>query len=105
MMPLQVPGDLTAWPDLAEVRHALSLLMEPGQTFELRALPSARSWVGNSIDEAIVEAPSLCSGNLYYTLNPIKRGVNKAAKNTDIECRKWLLIDIDPNRDNPDTMA
>jgi putative DNA primase/helicase len=104
-MRLVVPDDLQPSPDLDVVRQALGLLVESGQRFELRALPSGRSWVGDDIDAAVEAARSLVGGNLYYTLNPCRHDLDGAAKNGDITERRWLFLDIDPRRSDPDVMA
>lgn len=109
-----------------EVRRALSLLVEPGQAVELRAMhacsqaspryPTTLS--GYFIDhEALVKAAySLISAKgIYVTLNPFKRGLitrayNRLRTNTDmawdsrttkdeeILYYRWLPVDIDPVR-------
>lgn len=46
--------------------------------------------------------------NIYTVMNPIKQGFSgKAAKDDNIECRKWLLIDIDKaaSEKRPSTQA
>lgn len=91
--------------DLAEIGRALALLMDAGQTFELRALPSGRSWIGDNLGSAVEAARYMGSGNLYYALNPCRAGLAGAAKNSDILARRWLLVDIDPIRATPDVMA
>lgn len=86
--------------DRDEVRRALGILIDPGQTFELRGLPSGRSRVcrGSDLDAAVEAAWDLSDGQVYYIINPCRAGLDKAAHNPDIESRRWLLIDCDPER-------
>jgi hypothetical protein len=104
-MRLVVPDDLQPSPDFEVIRQALGLLIEPGQRFELRALPSKLSWVGDDIDIAVEAARGLAGGNLYYTLNPCRPDLKTAASKQDILARRWLLIDVDTRQSDADIMA
>jgi AAA domain-containing protein len=86
--------------DREEVRRALSLLIEPGQTFELRGLPHARSWIGtgSELDAAVDAAWELADGMVYWTINPCRPDLDKAASNSDVTSRRWLPIDCDAIR-------
>ncbi len=86
--------------DRDEVRRALSALIDPGQTFELRGLPSGRSRTcrGSDLDGAVLAAYDLSDGQVYYTLNPCRADLDKPAANRDITSRRWLPIDCDPIR-------
>lgn len=92
--------------DRDEIRRALAVLIDPGQTFELRGLyrnpsgePCARSRVCKADDlDAAVEAAfemSDCLG-VYWTLNPCNTALGGPARKKDIVGRRWLPIDCDP---------
>ncbi len=94
--------------DRAEVMRALSILMDPKQTFELRSLPSGRSKVCHGQDlPAAVEAAWEISDEkgLYFCLNPVWHDLIGAASNKDILSRRWLLIDVDTKRADKDSNA
>lgn len=85
--------------DLDEVRRALSVLADPQHGMELRGLPSGRSvtFKGNDLVAAGQAAEQLASDDgIYYCLNPVPAGLNRAARVADILCRRWLLVDVDP---------
>lgn len=87
--------------DRAEVRRALSVLIDPSQTFELRSLPSARSRIckGSDLDAAVEVAWELSDEKgLYWTLNPCRHDLDKAASTRDILSRRWFPIDCDAVR-------
>jgi hypothetical protein len=81
--------------------RALTVLIDPGQTFELRALPSGRSRIcrGNDLPAAVEAAWQLSDEKgLYWCLNPVRHDLIGAASNKDVLCRRWLLIDVDSDR-------
>jgi hypothetical protein len=87
--------------DREEVLRALSILIDPGQTFELRSLPHGKSRVchGQDLPAAVEAAWELSDGiGLYFTLNPLKHDQERAATNHDVTARRWLLVDIDTER-------
>lgn len=109
--------------DAAEIRQALSILIEPGQVTELRALGvSTREYrrphteAGYFDDmEALVEAAESIDGlakGIYVIPNPINpmllaRSANRLqvwndrdplTSDKDIIARHWLLVDIDSVR-------
>jgi hypothetical protein len=87
--------------DRDEVRRALSVLIDPAQTFEIRGLPSGRSRIcsGADLDGAVDAAWELSDGaGVYRTLNPVRSDLEKAANDRDILSRQQLLIDSDPIR-------
>lgn len=107
--------------DADKVRRTLSLLVQPGQVFELRALEAklGTQWktgiVSGYFDdhEAAVKSLSLISTakSIYVTLNVVNpdllarryRRLDYAATGTTtgdqhIQSRLWLLIDLDPTR-------
>jgi hypothetical protein len=108
--------------DSAEVRKTLSIVRRPNEVFEVRAL-SARLkgnyFTGtvfgyfNSADSCIAELAKIQSAvGIYITLNPVNPALLARANNRlkyaskgdatttdkDIECRDWLLIDVDAQR-------
>lgn len=94
--------------DRIEVMRALSILMDPTQTFELRSLPSGRSRVchGQDLPAAVEAAWELSDGKgLYFCLNPVRDDLFGAASNKDVLSRRWMLIDVDTQRANKDSNA
>jgi hypothetical protein len=94
--------------DPAEVRRALTLLVDSAHAVELRVVkPKARSVVrpGSDLD-GLVKAARKLSGApaVYVGLNPnrLTPGNRLSAKVTDVVRRRWLLVDVDPVRP-PDT--
>jgi hypothetical protein len=104
--------------DAAEVRRTLKLFHSPGSVFEVRIL-GGRCTISGYFDctDKAVSALGRLDRNLiqnapgvYFTPNPCKpallaRAANRIkewAKQTttdgDIERRRWLLIDFDPER-------
>lgn len=82
--------------DRPMVRHALSLLFGPGEWHELRALPSGRSQMVrvDDLDAAETAVESVADQQVYYSLNPVAAGSERAKKQT-VVARRWLLIDVD----------
>lgn len=82
--------------DRDEIRRALAILSPPGEWRELRALPSARCRVINTeaLELAVEAAASMADESVYWCLNPIQEGAERASKKTVVG-RRWLLIDID----------
>ncbi len=83
-----------------QVRRALALLADPNHGIELRALPFGKSVTGRFDDPKLL---AFCDQHtdatgIYYTLNPVKTDLNKAANVPDILHRRWLMVDIDPER-------
>ncbi len=94
--------------DRDHVLFALGLLMEPSQTFELRTLPSGRSRIckGSDLPAAVNAAWELSDEKgLYFCLNPVRPDLVGAASNKDVLSRRWLLIDIDTQREDKDSNA
>ncbi len=94
----------------AEVRRALSIFTEPGQTFYVQSLPSAH-WHechGSKLDEAVEATYSLSDGaGVYWTINPCRPGCKSMPRTGDALSRRWLLIDVDRRhtKGDPDTNA
>lgn len=95
--------------DEGEVRRALSILVGPNDTHELRALPSGRSRIirGNDLGAALRYVRELADENVYYTLNPVRPDLTKSANNGDVVRRVRILIDVDPDkpREHKDSSA
>lgn len=96
----KVEGDART-ADAEAVRRALDILIGDGQTFEIRGLwrgpDFARSRVCRTIDEGVSAALEMSDASgIYFTLNPCREGLDKAASNGDIADRRWVLIDCDP---------
>lgn len=94
--------------DREEILRALNILIDPGQTFELRSLPSGRSRVckGSGLAAAVEAAFDLSDEKgLYWCLNPVRQDLIGAASNKDVLSRRWLLIDVDTQRADKDSNA
>jgi len=89
--------------DAVAVREALSILIDPKATHELRGLPSGRSRLihGGRLNDAVVSVQELGdSHGVYFTLNPVRPDLgDHAAKVGDVISRAWLLIDIDRRKE------
>jgi hypothetical protein len=101
---------------VAEIAEALRVLAEPGQVLELRMPKTQRAGTVSGYfddpDRAAAEAArwSGRAAGVYVTLNPVDdallaRAFNRLAErassttsDTDVKRRRWLLIDLDPNR-------
>ena len=111
----------TLKPDLAEIQRTLGVLFEPGQVIEMRALKVKEGAWENTFSGYYTDfnvcaqdaaGLSPAAEGVYVVLNPIKpellaRRHNRCAKmgkdgkttsDTDITRRRWLLIDVDPDR-------
>lgn len=112
--------------EAAPVREALTILLEPGQVVELRALGvrgpnggrrhnEAGYWDTDHLDGMAIAAvrASRTARGVYFTLNPIEEqllarcscemddgGENSWTKDVNILRRRWLLVDCDPVRDS-----
>jgi hypothetical protein len=93
-MTVRIPREAVA--DRPMVRHALSVLFGPGEWHELRALPSGRGQIVqvDDLDAACSAVESVADQQVYYSLNPIAPGSDRASKKT-VLARRWLLIDVD----------
>lgn len=96
--------------DLVEVRRALGILTSPGETRELRAINQVSKHVksniisGDDLDAAVAVVRAVCDYQVYYSLNPIQPGTDRAKKKTVLN-RRWFLIDIDTIRPDKDVSA
>src|SRR5580693_2262336 len=94
--------------DLVTVRRALTSGFDPGESFEIRALPSKASRIcsRDNIDEAVQIVESLADSKaIYVLLNPVRPSLSRPASTDDIVRRRCLLIDVDPRRANRDLSA
>jgi hypothetical protein len=94
--------------DPDEIRQSLSAFFGPGETFQVVALPAARHFTGTVEDpdglvRAIKDLPN--GQGLYHSLNPVASGADRRARDADIVRRRWLLIDVDPVRQEPNSSA
>lgn len=98
---------------LDEIRRALSLLIAPGQIFEIRALGSKRTYSGyfDNIEKAATQAAKINGkAQVYFTPNPCDKALLARAANRieeqpkvtttdhDIAGYAWFLIDLDAVR-------
>jgi Primase C terminal 2 (PriCT-2) len=104
-----------------EVRKALATMLEPGAVFEIRAVgaqlrgsrrTSIVSGYFNNADACLSELEKLVRAKgIYFTLNPVDPALlarrhnrldygenNDTTKDHHILRRRWLLIDVDPDR-------
>src|SRR4051812_14450298 len=96
--PVKVEGETRA-PDLAEVRRALGVLLDPAHGVQLQALPSGASHrlPAADLDALCGAAASLAVGatGVYWSLNPVPAIPDLPIKVSDVLARRWLLLDID----------
>jgi hypothetical protein len=105
-MALVVPDSIIPSPDLEQARRALDLLIPPGSTFEVRGLPSRRSYVGRDLDHAIAAVRGMAGDcGIYWMMNPLRGDLTRAASDRDVLRRHWLMVDIDPVRPKEDGSA
>lgn len=105
--------------DKKQILSFAKLLQVDGACIELRTVPTERMGFFTDLDK-LAEAACSQSGkrNVYLTLNPVRRDLlpiadNKlvqaktglSAKDEDIVCRRWFLIDIDDESRSKDTNA
>ena len=101
--------------DLAEIKRTISLLYQPGDVVELRALDTDGKPHAGYFDDfdKLAAAAFRLSGvmmGVYLVLNPINKGLLARAVNrivdrpknltadNDIISRRWFPIDVDANR-------
>ncbi|NPV93093.1 MAG: AAA family ATPase [Firmicutes bacterium] len=97
------------------ILEALNLLYEPGDVVELRVLDTAKKTVSGYFDDfdKLADEAVRWDGKapaVYVTLNPVNpallarasnkavAGARQATSDSDILCRRWLPVDIDPKR-------
>jgi len=101
--------------DIETMKRAFRLILEPGNVAELRAPGTSRGVASGYFDDydGLARSATTLSGavpGVYTTLNPVdpsllSRSSNRVkawAKHTtsdgDIVCRRWLPVDVDPQR-------
>ena len=109
--------------DAPEVQKALSLLVAPGEVFEVRILEPRRGGRYSprviygyfddpaQVSQALTDLRLVGAKGIYVTMNPVNpvllaRSHNKFTEakdgqttaDKDILCRRWLLVDADPKR-------
>lgn len=82
--------------DRDEVRRAARILFSPGEWHELRALPSAKARIiqGGDLEAIVTSTAEIADQSVYYCLNPIAKGAERAKKTTVVS-RRWFALDID----------
>lgn len=94
--------------DDAEVRRAISIFADPRYGFELVALPSSRHICLPASDtEGILKAAREMPGGMgiYFHFNPLPVGNPERVKKDAILYRRWIYIDVDPVKSEPDNPA
>jgi hypothetical protein len=89
--------------DAAEVMRAASILFEPNHMVQIQALPSGRCRLVKGDDtDGIVRTVREYNdeAGVYWSLNPCDKatGSGGGILANDMLCRRWLLIDVDPER-------
>lgn len=88
--------------DTQEVRRALEVLADPEHGCGFRGWPTERRVYGPGRNleglERQVEELSRDNRQLYVLLNPVPPDLDHNAKVEDVLGRRWLLLDIDPNK-------
>jgi hypothetical protein len=113
--PYDLSGHLA---QLQSIAASLRIFVDPGQVVELRAIPTQGHGVESGyfaydhLDAmAQVALAANCHAQVYFTLNPLDPAVlarccnhlglpgnTEGARDKDVLCRRWLLIDLDPDR-------
>ena len=100
---------------ITAVEDALRLLHEAGEVFEVRILGTARGTVSGYFDDVTAAAREIAKWDgkasaIYVSMNPVKpdlmaRAANRlkdhareTSSDSDVTCRRWLLIDVDAAR-------
>lgn len=89
--------------DADEVRRSLVLFADPNAGCELFHIKSFRSvtLVGSDIDGLCKAAAEFPDGQgIYFRVNPVPATLTHAARKDDILRRRWIYIDIDPEKDD-----
>lgn len=95
-------GSALGLADADEARRALGLFADPENLMALQGLPSGRVELrpGGDLDGLLAAAERLSDDRgVYWMLNPARPGVaGPGVKVGEIAHRRWLLIDVDPER-------
>lgn len=95
---------MTAQINPDEIKRALSLIHNPGDTFEIRIPGPDNSTISKMFSDIggaltlIQKEDKKNPKGIYVTLNPITKKADTSAHDEDILTRRWFLIDIDPKR-------
>jgi hypothetical protein len=92
--------------DTNEILWAANLFLVPDAALELRCFyhpPSGKkvtkSVVCRTPEEVVAAAQRHAKAHgIYYTVNPVRSDLAKAAANTDVVRRNWFVLDVDPKR-------
>jgi putative DNA primase/helicase len=88
-------------PDAALVRAAFALLADPALSAQVQGLPSGRHRIvrGDDPEGAAAAAEWLADERgCYWSLNPCPNGRTEPLKKAAVVYRRWLLLDVDPER-------
>lgn len=97
------------------IKAALDLIHEPGEVFEVRVPKTKRGTISGYFNDTAIAAALISKENgkhqsIYATVNPIKPallarnenrleyGSHTTTADSEIERRRWFLIDLDPTR-------
>jgi hypothetical protein len=98
-------GDLPHITEQSSEYRAAAALLEycRGQRREMRALPSRHSLYGNTLGALyeLAKLSDLASQHCYFTVNELPPERNKSATKDCVSRRRFLPIDIDPERVAP----
>ncbi len=88
--------------DLAEARRALAVLADPAHGCELRGLHAGGKFGGSVVRkgadlDGLLQGAGMLSGTIYYAINPIRPNAKSATAESVVR-RRWLLVDVDPER-------
>lgn len=106
-------------PDQTEIERCLRLFHQPGEVFEVRILFDRNRTSSGYFDDPVLAAKLIADFDrerhpcgTYHTLNPVQpelllRSPNRiterawqTTEDINITMRKWVLIDLDPNRES-----
>jgi hypothetical protein len=97
------------------IKAALDLIHEPGEVFEVRIPKTKKGTISGYFNDTAIAAAVIAKENgkhqsIYATVNPIKPallarnenrleyGSHTTTADSEIERRRWFLIDLDPTR-------
>ena len=87
--------------DMAEVRRALAVLLDPQQWVDITWAPawSGKAFSGADIDGVCEHVRGLASAKgVYWSLNACRPGLEHNLRVRDVVGRRWLMLDCDPAR-------
>lgn len=95
-------------PDAEALQRALTVFPDQQHGVEIRVLPSRRSRTFAASDHVAMIGHVGRIDNyrgIFYTVNPVSSDLEGAAKNADVLRRRWLFLDIDAVKGEPDGNA